>query len=233
MRRYCLTALSIAWICCSGQVTFRIVQLPPSTPDNAEIYLSGNFEGWTGGQDTYQLEKDVDSLYAITLPQMVGTIQFKFTRGSWASVEKGPNGEEISNRVYTFGGDGDTVNITIHNWADVSGITSTASDNVSLLDSDFFMPQLNRSRKIWLYLPPGYDTSQQAYPVMYMHDGQNLFDDSTSFAGEWGVDETLNELYDESGFGMIVVGIENGGGLRIDEYSPWIHPQYGGGEGEA
>ncbi|HLF62781.1 MAG TPA: alpha/beta hydrolase-fold protein [Saprospiraceae bacterium] len=217
---------------CHAQVIFRIISLPSSTPPDVGIYLSGNFEGWTGGQEAYRLHKDADSLFSITLTQMTGTIQFKFTRGSWASVEKGMNGEEIANRTYTFGGNGAVVNITIHNWADLSGITSTAAENIHLMDDAFYIPQLDRTRKIWIYLPPAYETSQDSFPVLYMHDGQNLFDDSTSFAGEWGVDESLNEMYDESGFAMIVVGIENDGAHRIDEYSPWINPQYGGGEGE-
>ncbi|MDX1478240.1 MAG: alpha/beta hydrolase-fold protein [Saprospiraceae bacterium] len=217
----------------SAQVTFRIVSLPSTTPPSPSIFISGDFEGWSGGDSPYQLQPGADSLFAITLPQMAGNILFKFTRGAWASVEKGPNGEEIANRVYTYGGNGDTVDITIHNWADLSGIPSTAAENVSVLDDAFWMPQLERSRRIWLYLPPGYDSTDTSFPVLYMHDGQNLFDDSTSFAGEWHVDETLNAMHAESGFGLIVVGIENGGGERINEYAPWIHPQFGGGDGEA
>ncbi|MCB0838664.1 MAG: T9SS type A sorting domain-containing protein, partial [Bacteroidetes bacterium] len=71
-----------------------------------------------------------------------------------------------------------------------------------------------------------------SYPVLYMHDGQNLFDDATSFSGEWEVDETLNQLHQEGDYGVIVVGIENGGSTRLDEYSPWYNPSYGGGEGD-
>ncbi|HCT71851.1 MAG TPA: hypothetical protein DF409_13560, partial [Bacteroidales bacterium] len=57
-----------------------------------------------------------------------------------------------------------------------SGNNSTAAPNVQIMDEDFFIPQLNRSRRIWIYLPPDYDTSGRNYPVLYMHDGQNLFD---------------------------------------------------------
>ena len=64
-----------------------------------------------------------------------------------------------------------------------------------------------------------------------MQDGQNLFDDKTSFIGEWNVDETLNELYKNTGKGFIVVGIENSGEERINEYTPWPHEEYGGGKG--
>jgi alpha-glucosidase len=64
-----------------------------------------------------------------------------------------------------------------------------------------------------------------------MHDGQNLFDNLTSFSGEWQIDETLNNLHQNGNYGAIVVGIDNGGSERINEYGPWNNPQYGGGQG--
>ena len=84
--------------------------------------------------------------------------------------------------------------------------TSTKADNVTIIDN-FFMPQLNRSRRLWIYLPPNYDQETKSYPVIYLHDGQNLFDNSTSFSGEWQVDESLNELFTEEGVEVIAVGI--------------------------
>ena len=109
---------------------------------------------------------------------------------------------------------------------------STAATNVSIIQKEFVIPQLNtKPYKVWVYLPPNYQTSTKKYPVIYMHDGQNLFDDKTSFIGEWNVDETLNELYKNTGKGFIVVGIENGGEERINEYTPWPHEEYGGGKG--
>ena len=62
-----------------------------------------------------------------------------------------------------------------------------------------------------------------------MHDGQNLFDVCTSFAGEWEVDKTLNSIFQWQGNGTIVVGIDNGGINRNDEYSPFPNEEYGGG----
>lgn len=64
-----------------------------------------------------------------------------------------------------------------------------------------------------------------------MHDGQNLFDNATSYIGEWGVDETLNSIFEKTGKGFIVVGISNGGEARIAEYTPWSNEKYGGGKG--
>jgi hypothetical protein len=212
-------------------VTFIIDSLPEYTPLEDQIYIAGNFTGWDPGLPEYALQKNAENKWTITLQaQPQGTvIQYKFTRGNWETVEKGPNGEEINNRIFTYG-NGDTVRIIIYNWRqDGGGGTHTAADNVSVMDEDFYIPQLDRNRRIWIYLPPDYETSATAYPVLYMHDGQNLFDAATSFAGEWEVDETLNELAGQGIAVPIVVGIDNGGTDRVGEYTPWINPAYGGG----
>ncbi|HSQ46786.1 MAG TPA: alpha/beta hydrolase-fold protein [Lutibacter sp.] len=109
---------------------------------------------------------------------------------------------------------------------------STAASNVSLLKKEFVIPNLNAiSHKVWIYLPPNYENTSKKYPVIYMHDAQNLFDAATSYAGEWEIDETLNKLYEKTGKGFIVVGIENGGEERLNEYTPWENKKYGGGKG--
>lgn len=101
----------------------------------------------------------------------------------------------------------------------------TVSPTVATLEVT--VPQLHRTRRVWVYLPSDYTTSHRRYPVLYLQDGQNVFDEATSFSGEWGVDETLNQEKRAA----IVVAVDNGGDKRLDEYSPWRNPQYGGGEG--
>ena len=64
-----------------------------------------------------------------------------------------------------------------------------------------------------------------------MPDGQNLFDEATSFSGEWKADETLDEFFRNGKPEAIVVGIDNGGEERLNEYSPWKNEKYGGGKG--
>lgn len=222
----CLLASGI-----SAQVTFVVQSLPANTPSQDNLYIAGDFTGWQPGLPAYMLQKNGDGKWSITLAaQASGTvIKFKFTRGSWATVEKGPGGEEIADRTFTFG-NGNIVNITISNWSG-GGSTSTAAANVKIMNTDFFMPQLNRTRRIWIYYPPDYETSGISYPVLYMHDGQNLFDASTSYAGEWKVDETLNSLAAQGKRVPLVVGIDNGTD-RMSEYTPWSNSQYGGGNGE-
>jgi predicted alpha/beta superfamily hydrolase len=218
----------------SAQVTFVIQSLPANTPATDYVYIAGDFTGWQPGSAAYKMQKNGDGKWSITLAaQPNGTVYlYKFTRGSWETVEKGSSGEEIANRSFTFG-NGSTVDIFIANWADGgSSGTSTAASNVKIISTDFFMPQLNRTRRIWMYFPPDYETSGLSYPVLYMHDGQNLFDNLTSFAGEWQVDETLNTMAGQGKRVPLVVGIDNGGINRIGEYTPWANLEYGGGDGE-
>lgn len=109
---------------------------------------------------------------------------------------------------------------------------ATATSGVHVLAPALRMPGLDRQRTLRVYLPPGYDKGKRRYPVLYMHDGQNLFDDATSFVGEWGVDESMDALAKSDGIEVIVVGIDHGGDKRISELSPWPNPKYGAAEGK-
>lgn len=99
--------------------------------------------------------------------------------------------------------------------------------NVEVIDENFYMPQLDRHRRIWVYKPEGYYQTDKTYPVIYMHDGQNLFDEAVAYGEEWGIDETLNSLLGE----CIVVGIDNSE-HRMTEYNYHDHEDYGEGEGK-
>ena len=217
----------------NAQITLRITQLPSNTPSGATIYFGGSINSWQPGDANFALIDDGQGVKTITIPEGAGSVQYKFTRGSWATVETNSTGGDIANRTFTFNGQPQTINLTVQSWKDLgSGGTSTAASNVQILNTNFFMPQLNRSRRIWLYLPPDYQTTTKTYPVIYMQDGQNLFDNLTAFGGnEWRVDETLNNLHQNGDYGAIVVGIDNGGSHRINEYGPWVNAQYGGGQG--
>ncbi|TFH66505.1 MAG: alpha/beta hydrolase [Gemmatimonadales bacterium] len=89
---------------------------------------------------------------------------------------------------------------------------------------------LHNYRDILVATPPRYDTSHERYPVVYMQDGQNLFDPGTSHAGDWSLLETLARLASD-GIEAIVVGIANTGTFRRYEYSPFRDDQHGGGDG--
>lgn len=93
--------------------------------------------------------------------------------------------------------------------------------------STFYITHQKIERRLWVYLPGDYAITEKRYPVLYMQDGQNLFDFKTSFSGEWGIDEYL----DSCPTAGIVIGIDNGGEKRLLEYNPNDSAEYGKGMG--
>jgi predicted alpha/beta superfamily hydrolase len=220
-------------VCTWAQLTINITYAYHYTPLSDTLYLSGTFNSWVVNSPAYIFNRTGANTFQITINPPAGALQFKVTRGSWAMVEANSSGGTISNRSYTYSGSPSTLNLSVPGWQDLGGDaqTTTATSNVYMLDSDFPVPQLHTTRRVWIYLPPDYYTSAKQYPVLYMHDGQNLFDQTTSAYGEWKVDESLNTLFSQGDYGIIVVGIDNGGANRLNEYSPWVNPSYGGGQG--
>lgn len=219
-----------------AQVTLHVV-VPANTPNAAPLYLAGNFNDWTNNSPIYQLTPhNSGATYSITFTPPIGSVAFKITRGSWTSVEGNANGFYIPDHVFTYTGSPTHYNLPILSWEDL-GVSSsnTAFSNVIVESNNFYIPQLNRNRRVQIYLPPNYYSATDRYfPVLYAQDGQNLFDLAQSFAGEWEIDESINAQTagTNGNYGCIVVAIDNGGAHRIDEYSPWVNPSYGGGEGD-
>jgi predicted alpha/beta superfamily hydrolase len=213
------------------KVHFVIDRLPPYTQPGDKIYLVGSFNNWNPHDERLALKWE-NGKPGITIDLIGGKIQYKFTKGSWETVESGNGGVPTQNRSIMIEQD-TTVEIEVQHWADhfpKKAKQSTASRNVQVIDTAFFIPQLNRHRRIWIYLPASYASSGKKYPVLYMHDGQNIFDEATGAFGEWGVDEALDSLGPHSKE-MIVVGIDNGAEKRLNEYSPYDMEKYGKGEG--
>ncbi len=209
------------------QVTIHfVVTVPPETPRYQKLYLAGNVkELGTWRAEGLELKKENDDgKYAATVQLAGGVpVEYKVTRGSWNSVERGPDGAEIDNRtlnpVKT-----ESVNVKVATWVDQGKAEpgkSTASGNIRM-HLGFHSTLLNNDRTLAVYLPPGYDQNpDQRYPVLYLQDGQNLFDTATSFAGvEWNADETAEKLINDGKINpVIIVGVYNSPD-RTEEYTP-------------
>ncbi len=199
------------------------------------LFIAGNFNGWDpgglvceksgeGGGFTAEIETAGDGAH----------LEFKVARGSWATVEVDAQGRDIGNRTLASLPPGKDGGFVVHvegfvdqrgtRWADGGGSEAMQSTVTGELEIwQFTSKVLDNSRMIRVWLPPGYnDIGAGRYPVLYMHDGQNLFDKATSFIGEeWGVDETCDGLIRAGEIPpMIVVGIDNAGGDRAQEYNP-------------
>lgn len=230
--RFFIILFAMLGLVANAQVTFRITSLPTNTPNNPFLFAAGTFNNWSPGDSAYLFTK-VGNNYQLTIPAATGNGQFKITQGSWETVEGTVTGAQIGNRSFTYAPN-IVIDVIVNGWEGKTTLTSTALPNVKIVSDSFFIPQLNKKRRVWIYLPNDYAIqSQKRYPVIYMHDGQNVFDLITSYAGEWGVDETLSAKQNKGDKGCIVVAIDHGGSTRIDEYSAFNNPRYGGGQGKA
>ena len=214
------------------KVSFVITRLPAYHNASNNIYLAGSFNNWNPRDEKLQL-KTVGGNHGITIELTKGMYEYKFTEGSWENVEAAEKGIPTGNRKIVVESD-TTVNVEIEEWADhfpKKEKHSTASKNVHIIDNSFYIPQLDRHRRVWIYLPASYGSAKKKYPVLYMQDGQNVFDEATSAYGEWGVDEALDSLSGQHKE-VIVVAVDHGGDKRMNEYSPYDMERYGKGEGD-
>ena len=221
-----------------AQTVLKITRVPATTPPADTIFVAGSFNGWNPHSAAYALTKKADGSYQITLPAGSGAVEYKFTRGSWATGEVRANKQPLANRKATLGQAAEIDNEVL-GWSEPGAAERpkkhTATAEVRVLSESFDIPQLGRHRRILVYLPADYGRQpKRRYPVLYMHDGQNVFDAATSFSGEWGVDETLNRLRaaGQDPSGSIVVAINNDNQHRSDEYIPWRNTEIkAGGQG--
>ncbi|SHH44112.1 alpha/beta hydrolase [Thermosipho atlanticus] len=212
-----LFLISIFSLIFSYKVTF-VVYVPDNTPNNSNVFISGNFNDWNPNDKRYMMQYK-NGHYELKV-DLSGVIKFIVTRGSTTTIE---NIKKY--RIARITKDGVKIIAKVKKWKDLSG-------KLEIIEN-FYSPELNNKRNIIVYLPPGYDENEK-YPVLYMHDGQNLFDSKTSFIGiEWGIDETLDNLITTGKIDpIIVVGIYNSSD-RLAEYSPWYDSYYkDGGKGD-
>ncbi len=216
-----LLIVMIGFIGCSHKppaVQF-IVEVPSGTD---QVTIVGNHPS-LGEWDAAQIRLErIDSLhfsYLATL-EVGDTIEYKFTQGSWISEALDDSGHIPPNYSLTVKND-TLIRHTIPAWRDTGyspgcGITGTVRYH------SIYSPQLANERNIIVWLPPSYRENESiSYPVLYMHDGQNIIDSNTGYHGmEWQVDEIATTLID-SGLirEIIVVGIYNNAD-RTAEYSP-------------
>lgn len=231
-------SLCLVFFTCSffySQAQYNVVFKLGKYPDkhnNDTAFLAGNFNNWNPGNSAFRFLLTNENSFELILNLPAGQYAYKCTRGNWSKVECLANGKDVSDHSFQLAAD-TTIEINIEAWRDDFAPVSkmhTAGKQVHIIDTAFFIPQLNRARRIWIYLPKGYNETQKRYPVLYMQDGQNIFDEYTSAFGEWGVDECLDSLIAGGKPAGIVVGID--GPKRLNEYNPYAFRDFGEGEGD-
>lgn len=209
------------------------VRFVVTAPDGrGALHLAGTFNRWQPADSSWELTREEAAgaaLWTITVPvERLGPapIEFKLTRGSWDTVEMLANGADSPNRIVRASDLENGISLTVEAWADDrEGATRESAVTGRLEVFDLASERLGNTRKVRVWLPPGYDDDEHAgrrYPVLYMHDGQNVFDGATSFMGaEWGADESATRLIEAGKITpLIIVGIDHAGAARTAEYNP-------------
>ncbi len=220
MTRFWTIALLVipASLLAQHTVTIQVTEMPSAHRTEA-FYITGSFNRWTVAEPARAMQAG-NGICRIVLKDIRDKflLEYKFNRGTWRTLESTKEGRLVAPRSAVITGD-TTITCVIEGWRD-DFPESTASAQVHLLDSAFYIPQLDRYRRIWVYLPSGYESSSLRYPVLYMHDGQDLFDEATSEGRigplEWGVDEVIDGAQKK----CIVVAIEHHQDkkTRLEEY---------------
>lgn len=215
--------LSLLFVCVSillsAQVVFKLAPAPGlALPDS--LYLAHNFNHWQAGDETYRFK---EGWLSAELAER--KLLYKVCGSSWAVAEAQSDGQPRPNRTGYYQ-DGDTVVLRLLAWESKEDVPPRG---VQALHGPKELYFKGTERKLWIYLPKSYPHENRSYPVLYLHDAQNLFRGLQGSAEKWQVAQCLDSMNLE----MIVVGINHGGEQRIAELSPFSHPQHGGGAGAA
>lgn len=186
--------------------------------DDRPVFITGNFNNWNPKDDQYKLQQSDASHYFIEIEdeKLADEIEYKFTKGGWENVELDKYGNITPNRKAKkiLQKTSDTVEKWRLNWGPFKEEFFPTAEVIS---EKFYIPQLDRYRKIWAVLPYDYYTSDKTYPVLYLQDAQNLFNEGSGF-GNWEIDKKLSILAEYGRGDLIIIAIEHGSEDRIKEY---------------
>lgn len=195
-----------------------IFSLSTDSSDSRPVYITGNFNGWNPKDKNFQLVKKKDGDFEIEIPsdELPDQIEFKFTRGGWENVELDGSGEITPNRKATK--KETLVHNIVNNWRTNWGpFKEQFFPVVELISENFYIPQLDRYRKVWALLPHNYYESSRSYPVLYLQDAQNLFNEGSSY-GNWEIDKKMALLTEYNRGDIIIIAVEHGREDRINEF---------------
>ena len=195
----------------------------PSLADSSTVYIAGSepqIGNWNPGKVKLHNTGNHIWMLEVQLPAQTH-IEYKYTLGSWDREGTDAKGFPLQNFSATITND-TTIKNTVEHWLDKKtrpfkgGITGIVKYHKGFKATGL------QDRDVIVWLPEGYDPNKgKKYPVLYMHDGQNIVDPATSsFGVDWQLDETTDSLIKANAINpIIIVGIYNTSD-RSDEYIP-------------
>jgi predicted alpha/beta superfamily hydrolase len=211
------------------------IELTTLSDDKRPVYIVGNFNNWAVDDSRFKLQRVAPSKFTFTFPSDIQLPQhttYKYVRGGWENQELDAFGSKTQNRVLDNPQHG-TIYDFVPRWSNYGlDFDPTFLPKIKVISESFDIPQLKKKRRVSILLPFDYDTQpQKYYPVLYLQDGQNLFNPQSPF-GNWAIDQKLAILAEKGMNGIIVVAIDHGGNERINEFLPVKHNRLGVSEGK-
>lgn len=232
-----LIALCFSLLAADPVILEIVATLPAGTADEDKVYVAGNVAALGRWSPVgLLLERAEDGTRRARLEVPAGTLlEFKLTRGSWQSVEQDEKGRDILNRTHTAQ-KSERIDVSVRRWrSGAAGVLAATHTGDIRLHPRFASKLLGNERTVRVYLPPPHASDPtQRYPVLYLQDGQNVFDAATAALGvEWGADETAERLIRAGRLPpVILVGADNNS-RRMDEYTPSrMEARASGGKGD-
>jgi len=199
--------------------TKRLILQTPED-DERPVYIAGNFNDWKTQDYKFLMRKISKGKYEFDFPEedvFQKELIYKFTKGDWSEVEIDKYGNKTPNRIWND--DKLTRTEKVAKWRkNWLPYRPSQLPKIHLISEEFEIPQLNKTRKIWALLPHDYDTSTANYPVLYLQDAQNLFNENADF-GNWEIDKKLAVMSDYGIGKIIIIAVEHAESERIQEYN--------------
>jgi predicted alpha/beta superfamily hydrolase len=198
------------------------IELTTPIDDSRPVFIVGNFNNWVVDEQRFRLRRLSHGKFMFSFPKdliLPARLEYKYVRGGWENKELDDFGSTTENR--TSDNPRGVIQDYVPRWSNY-GLTFNPSylPKIKVIDANFYMPQLKKTRKISVLLPYNYEKNpQKRYPVLYLQDGQNLFDPQSPY-GNWAIDQKLAVLAEKGIGDVIIVAIDHAGNERVNEFLP-------------
>ena len=209
------------------------LELHTPVVDERPVCIVGNFNNWTIDPERFQLELLGTGHYQFRFPEgqlPAFPIEYKYVKGSWEDEEADEYGSTVVNR--RIAQSDSRVIDHVPRWK-YKGLAYNPEllPKIQVISEQFEIPQLIKTRRIAALLPHDYYETDKRYPVLYLQDGQNLFDDYAPF-GNWAVDKKLAVMAEKGMADIIIVSIDHAEEERVAEFTPSYQTRLGVGDGK-
>lgn len=198
------------------------LRLELNTPvhDDRPVFVSGGFCDWYPDVDLFRMQSLGPGQYVYEFPDtwsLPHQFDYKYTRGGWDHVELDASGESVPNRTVLANAGLKSDFVPHWRWYGMP-FNPAWLPKIELLGNTFDAPKINQTRRVHVLLPHDYTQTDKRYPVLYLHDGQNLFGGGVGY-GSWEIDQKMALLAARYHHEVILVSIDHAEEARIREFT--------------